>query len=67
MRRLTRSTHDRMVSGVSGGLGAYLDVDPVLIRIAWVLAAFLSCGAAILLYLAFWFVMPSAERVYPYQ
>ena len=67
MRRLTRSTHDRMVSGVSGGLGAYLDVDPVLIRVAWVLAAFLSGGAAILLYLAFWFVMPTAERVYPYQ
>jgi phage shock protein C len=67
MRRLTRSTHDRMLSGVSGGLGEYLDVDPVLIRIAWVLAVFFSCGAAVLLYLAFWFVMPTAERAYPYQ
>jgi phage shock protein C len=66
MRRLTRS-HDKMLTGVSGGIGEYLDIDPVLVRVAWVLAAFLSCGTAALVYLAFWFVMPPRERVYPYQ
>ena len=66
MRRLTRS-HDKMLAGVSGGLGEYLDVDPVLVRVAWVLSAFLTGGCTILVYLAFWFVMPAQERVYPYQ
>ena len=69
MRRLTRSSHDRMLSGVSGGIGEYLDVDPTLVRIGWVLAALVTCGAALLFYLACWLIMPSAERVnpYPYQ
>ena len=66
MRRLTRS-HDKMLGGVSGGMGEYFDVDPTLVRLGWVLAALLTCGAAIVLYIACWFLMPSQERVYPYQ
>ena len=67
MRRLTRSHHDRMLSGVSGGLGEYLDVDPTLVRLGWVLAALVTCGAAFLVYAACWFIMPTPERAYPYQ
>ena len=66
MRRLYRS-HDKMLGGVSAGMGEYFDVDPTLIRVAWVLSAFVTCGTAILLYIACWFLMPAQERVYAYQ
>ena len=67
MNRLTRSAHDRVLAGVAGGLGEYFAVDPTIVRLVWVLAAFLSGGVAILIYLAFWLIMPRADRVLPYQ
>ena len=48
-RRLHRSRRDRMVGGVCGGIAHYLDVDPVLIRIA-VVALTLSGGLGVLAY-----------------
>ena len=49
-RKLYRSNKDKMICGVCGGLGEYLNVDPTLIRLAWVL---LTCwaGMSILAYL----------------
>jgi phage shock protein PspC (stress-responsive transcriptional regulator) len=57
-RRLRRSTSDRMVGGVSGGLGRYFDVDPVLFRIAFVVLVFAG-GAGILAYLGLWLITPT--------
>jgi phage shock protein PspC (stress-responsive transcriptional regulator) len=37
MRRLCKSSHNRVFSGVCGGIGEHLNVDPILIRIAWVI------------------------------
>jgi phage shock protein PspC (stress-responsive transcriptional regulator) len=59
-RRLTRSRTDQVIGGVSGGLGAYLDVDPVLIRIAWV-ALVLFAGTGILLYILAWVIIPEED------
>lgn len=42
MRKLYRSQTDRMISGVCGGLGGYLDVDPTIIRIAAVILALIT-------------------------
>ena len=39
MKRLYRSKNDRMLCGVCGGIGEYLDIDPTLIRLVWALAA----------------------------
>ena len=39
-RRLTRSSSDRMIGGVAGGLGRYFDVDPLLFRIGFVVLTF---------------------------
>lgn len=60
-RRLTRSRTDRVIGGVAGGLGNYLDVDPVVIRIAWV-ALVLFGGTGILLYIIGWVVIPEEPR-----
>ena len=59
-RTLTRSTTDRKISGVSGGLGAYLGVDPVLVRVGFVVTALMS-GAGLLAYLALLAIVPSDE------
>ena len=39
-RRLTRSTSDRVIAGVAGGLGRYFSIDPVVVRIAFIVGAF---------------------------
>jgi phage shock protein C len=55
--RLYRSRSQKMIAGVSGGLGEYFDVDPVLIRLLFVVTAFIS-GVGILAYLVLWIVVP---------
>jgi phage shock protein C len=62
-KRLYRSQHDRKVAGICGGLGEYFNCDPTLVRFAWVVAAFLSAGIAILLYVALIFVVPNEHEV----
>jgi phage shock protein C len=58
--RLYRSTTDRMIGGVCGGLGAYLEIDPVLIRLFFVLLT-IAGGSGVLIYLLLWIVIPSGE------
>ena len=49
-KKLTRSRTQRMLCGVCGGLGEYLNLDPTIIRIIWVLFTIFSIGLAILVY-----------------
>jgi phage shock protein C len=49
-----------MVAGVCGGVAAYFNVDPTVIRIAAVLATVLSLGAVPIAYLVAWAIMPEA-------
>jgi len=55
--RLTRSTSDKVVAGVCGGLGRHFAVDPVVFRIAFVVTA-LAGGSGVLLYLVAWLLVP---------
>lgn len=55
--RLTRSETDKMAAGVCGGIAAYLDIDSVFIRLAFVLLAIAS-GIGVIIYLVLWIVMP---------
>ena len=55
--KLYRSRSQKMIAGVSGGLGEYFDVDPVLIRLLFVVTAFIS-GVGILAYIVLWIVVP---------
>ena len=57
-KKLYRSTKNRMIAGVCGGIGEYFEVDPTLIRLLWVLLIFFSFGAAILAYLVAWVIVP---------
>lgn len=57
-RRVYRSRDDKVVAGVGGGLGAYLGIDPVLIRLSFVALAL--AGVGFLLYIIAWIVIPQA-------
>jgi phage shock protein C len=56
-KRLTRSTSDRMVAGVAGGLANYFGLDPVIVRVLFVALAIFG-GGGIILYLVCWVLMP---------
>lgn len=56
--RLLRSESDKMIAGVCGGIAAYLGVDPVFVRLAFLLLLFAS-GIGGLLYLILMIIMPS--------
>ena len=58
-KRLTRSG-DKMVGGVCAGLAEYLDIDPTIVRIVWVLMV-LFAGFGILLYVILWLIMPKQQ------
>jgi phage shock protein C len=55
-QRLMRSRTDTMIAGVAGGIGQYLAVDPVIVRLAFVALLFTGIGA--LLYPILWIIMP---------
>jgi phage shock protein C len=55
-QRLMRSRTDKIIAGVAGGIGQYLAVDPVLVRLAFVALAF--TGVGVLLYPVLWLIMP---------
>jgi phage shock protein C len=56
-RRLYRSRTERQIAGVAGGIGNYLEVDPTVIRVLWILSVFFA-GIGILLYIILAFVVP---------
>lgn len=55
--KLTRSESDKMIAGVCGGIATYIGVDPVIVRLLFLLLAFAS-GIGLFLYMVLWFVMP---------
>lgn len=57
-KRLTRS-NDRMVAGVAAGLAEYFDIDPVIVRLAFVALSLLG-GPGLILYIIMWVIMPEA-------
>jgi len=61
-RRLTRSTSDRKVAGVCGGLAEYLGIDATAVRLLWIVLAIFP-GAIVLglvAYVVAWFIMPDS-------
>ena len=60
-RKLYRSSRDRLLCGVCGGIGEYLNVDPTLIRLVW---AILACsGTGFLVYLLAAVIIPQEPDV----
>lgn len=60
MKRIYRSERDKMLAGVCGGVGDYFNVDPTLIRLAWVI--FACCGVGVLAYIIAAIIIPLESR-----
>src|SRR4249919_316242 len=61
--RIRRTTGaDRKVAGVAGGLARHLDIDPIILRVAFVVLVFFG-GAGLLLYGACWLLLPEDGSV----
>jgi phage shock protein PspC (stress-responsive transcriptional regulator) len=56
--QLRRSTDDRMLAGVAGGLARYLNIDVTLVRVM-IAALVLFTGAGAALYIAAWLLIPA--------
>lgn len=59
MKRLYKSRKDKMIAGVCGGIAEYFDIDPVIVRLLFVIFFFIG-GAAILAYIVGMIIMPQA-------
>lgn len=56
-KRLTKSRTDRKICGVCGGVAEYLNLDPTVVRLLWVLLAIFA-GTGLLVYIVAAFIMP---------
>jgi phage shock protein C len=63
-RVVRRSRDERVVAGVCGGIGRYLGIDPVLLRIAFVILA-LANGLGLIAYVVAWVVIPEERPGQP--
>jgi len=62
MKKLKRSNKEKMIAGVCGGIAAYFDMDPSIVRIIYVVVSVLSVAfPGILVYIIMWVVIPKSE------
>lgn len=66
VKKLYRSSSDKMVAGVCGGLGEYFGVDSTLIRILFV-ALLIFGGGGLLIYIIMWIIVPVKKNIEPQQ
>ena len=66
-RRLYRSADDRILAGVAGGVAAYFDVDPVIVRIIWFLSVFFTGSFTFWIYIVMMIVVPLEPTEWPPQ
>jgi phage shock protein PspC (stress-responsive transcriptional regulator) len=57
-KRMGRSSRDKIIFGVCGGMAEFLDTDPFLVRVLWVVGTILTSGVLILAYLILAIIMP---------
>ncbi len=60
--RLSRSSSERMIAGVCGGLAEYFTIDPVIVRLIFVLVT-LTSGFGLPIYLLLWMIMPRSMPI----
>lgn len=64
IKRLYRCEKEKVIGGVCAGLAEYFEVDPVFIRLLWVLMTIFSMGLGIIAYLVAYIIMPQEPAGY---
>lgn len=62
-KKLFRDPDNKYIGGVSSGLGHYIGMDAIWIRLIWILLTIFSSGTFILIYIIFWILVPEAKTV----
>lgn len=60
-KKLTRSNNG-MIGGVCAGIAEYMNLDPTIVRIVWILMVFFA-GFGVLLYFILWLVIPKQKQI----
>lgn len=63
-KKLFRSTADKMLGGVAGGIAEYFDIDSTLVRVLFIVVVFLG-GGGIIAYIILWIVVPQKPYEIP--
>ena len=58
-KRLHRNKQDSKIAGICSGIGDYFDIDPVIVRLLFLLALFL--GGGLIVYIIAWIIIPIKE------
>jgi len=58
-KRLFRSNHNKMLAGVCGGIAEYFDLDPSLVRLAYVILTVFTAFAGLLVYIIAALIIPA--------
>ncbi|MBI3032331.1 PspC domain-containing protein [Candidatus Woesearchaeota archaeon] len=58
IKRLYRSKRDKVLGGVCAGIGDYFEIDPVVVRLVWIIFTFISMGFGIIAYIIAWIIVP---------
>ena len=62
-KNLYKSSRDKMLSGVCGGIGVYFNIDSTLVRLLWAFLTLCSCGTGILAYIVAAIIIPDDEII----
>lgn len=62
-KQLFRDSDDKYIAGVSSGLGHYLGMDAIWVRLLWVLLTIFTSGTFVLIYIILWILVPEADTV----
>ncbi|MFH1851876.1 MAG: PspC domain-containing protein [Candidatus Neomarinimicrobiota bacterium] len=57
MKRLYRNTKNAKIAGVCAGIADYFDIDPIIVRLIFIISIF--WGGGIIAYLVAWFIVPN--------
>ena len=64
-KRLIRPRNGRKIAGVCAGFAEYFDLDLTLVRVVWLISAFLGVGLSFIAYLVAWIVVPEEPLTLP--
>ncbi len=62
IKHLYRNTTNKVFGGVCSGIADYFEIDPVVVRLVWVILTLLSMGLGIIAYIIAWIIIPEQPR-----
>ncbi len=62
-RQLLRSRDQRVIAGICAGIGRYLSIDPVVVRVGYLVLVVVTGGVALLAYPLMWIIVPEEPAV----